>query len=124
MFGQTKIRTPRDRKSTYDPIIVPKNKSNVANIEQAIIKLYSKGTSTRDIVDFIESTYRFKMDPTSISRITDKILPDVQSFQTKPLQKTYAVVFIDGIRFKVREEGLSKEVSVYIPMGINLEGKK
>ena len=83
LFNQTKIRTPRDRKLTYNPIIISKNQSNIANIEQAIIKLYSKGTSTKNIVDFIESTYRFKSEHTSISRITDKILPDIYLIQSK-----------------------------------------
>jgi transposase-like protein len=124
LFGQTEIKTPRDRGGAFEPIIVAKNQSNISRIEQAIIMQYAKGTSTRDIVEFIKETYKFNLDPSSVSRITDKILPDIQEFQNRPLSETYAVVFIDGIRFKIREEGFSKEVSVYIPLGINLEGKK
>ena len=124
LFGSTEIKTPRDRGASFEPIIVQKNQSNISSVEEAIILMYAKGQSTRDITEHIKEIYKFNLDPTSISRITDKILPDVEAFQNKPLQKTYAVVFIDGIRFKIREEGVSKEVSVYIPLGIDLEGKK
>ena len=86
--------------------------------------MYAKGQSTRDIIEHLKEIYKFDLDSSIISRIADKILPDVQAFQNKPLQKTYAVVFVDGIRFKIREEGISKEVSVYIPLGIDLDGKK
>ena len=124
LFGSTEIKTPRDRGASFEPIIVQKNQSNISSVEEAIILMYAKGQSTRDITEHIKGIYKFNLDPTSISRIIDKILPDVEAFQNKPLQKTYAVVFIDGIRFKIREEGVSKEVSVYIPLGIDLEGKK
>jgi len=124
LFGQTKIQTPRDRDGNFEPIIVEKNQSNISKIEEAIIMLYAKGSSTRDITEYVRDIYRVKLDPTSISKITDKILPDIRAFQTQPLKKIYAVVFIDGIRFKIREEGSSKEVSVYIPLGITMEGKK
>ena len=124
IFGETKIKIPRDRDASFEPIIVKKHKTNISSVEEAIILMYSKGNSTRDIVEHIKEIYKFDLDPSSISRITDKIIPDIQAFQTKSLQKTYAVVFIDGIRFKIREEGVSKEVSVYIPLGIDLEGKK
>lgn len=124
LFGSTELKTPRDRNATFEPIVVQKNKSNISSVEEAIILMYAKGNSTRDIVEHIKEIYKFDLDPSSISRITDKILPDIQAFQSRPLQKTYAVVFVDGIRFKIREEGVSKEVSVYIPLGIDLEGKK
>lgn len=94
IFGKTQIKIHRDRYGEFEPIIVEKNQSNVSMIESAIINLYAKGNSTRDIVKYIEEIYKFKLDPTSISRITDKIIPDIQAFQSKPLKDTYAIVFI------------------------------
>lgn len=124
LFGQTEIKTPRDRDGSFEPIIIPKREKNISKIESAIIKLYAKGTSTRDIQDFVESTYGVELDPTSVSRITDKILPEIEAFHTRPLEKVYPIVFIDGIRFKIREDNISKEVSAYIVLGVNTEGHK
>lgn len=75
LFGSTQIKTPRDRDASFKPIIVEKNKSNISSIEKAIILMYAKGNSTRDIVEHIKEIYKFDLDPSSISRITDKILP-------------------------------------------------
>lgn len=87
LFGSTNIKTPRDRNASFEPIVIKKNKHNISSVEEAIILMYAKGSSTRDITDYIKEIYKFDLDPSAISRITDKILPDIEAFQNKPLKK-------------------------------------
>ncbi|WWV63639.1 IS256 family transposase [Mycoplasmopsis felis] len=93
-------------------------------IEGAVIKLYSGGMSTRDISSTLHEIYGIDVEPSFVSRITDKIMPQIIEWRNRPLEKEYAMVFIDGIRFKVKEENRLVEKSVYIVMGYTLEGKK
>lgn len=123
-FGESEIKVPRDREATFEPIIVKKNERTVTKIEEHIIYMYSKGVSTRDISSTVMEIYGIDLDASYISKITDQILPDIAEFHARPLAKIYPIVFVDGIRFKTREDGQSKEVSVYIVLGINLDGIK
>ncbi|WP_436359145.1 IS256 family transposase [Mycoplasma sp. 480] len=123
-FGDMEIEIPRDRKSNFEPQIVPKFQYDISHIEGQIINLYAKGISTRDISKTLNELYGIEVEPSFISRVTDKIMPQIIEWQNRPLDKTYGMVFIDGIRFKVKEDNRLVEKSVYIVMGYSLDGYK
>lgn len=123
-FGESEIEVPRDRSSSFDPMIVPKRKSMVDGIENVIISLYAKGMSTRDIGEQIREVYNFDVSASTISRITDVITKDIVAWQNRPLEPVYLVVWMDGIVFKVRENSKVINKTVYIAIGLRRDGKK
>lgn len=123
-FGNVELEIPRDRNSEFEPHIIPKYQYDISKIESQIINLYSKGVSTRDISDTLHEIYGVDVDPSFVSRVTDKIMPQIVEWQNRPLERTYAMIFIDGIRFKVKEENRLVEKSVYIVMGYSIDGYK
>lgn len=122
--GAIELSIPRDRKGEYAPLIVPKHEMDISAIEDKIIFLYSQGTSTRDIEKAMQEMYGIEVDATRVSRITDKLLPIIREWQNRPLESVYAMVMLDAIHYKVREEGTVVLKAVYIIIGTNLEGKK
>ena len=124
-FGETEIKVPRDRNGEFAPQLEPKNKTTLAgDIEEKILSMYAKGMTTGDIETHIQDIYGLECSDTTISRITDKILPVVKEWQSRPLEEVYAVVFMDAIHFHVRSEGHIVKKAVYIAIGINMEGIK
>ena len=124
-FGETEIKVPRDRNGEFEPQLIPKNKTTLAgDIEEKILSMYAKGMTTGDIETHIQDMYGLECSDTTISRITDKILPVVKEWQSRPLEEVYAVVFMDAIHFHVRSEGHIVKKAVYIAIGINMEGIK
>ncbi len=124
-FGDVEVSVPRDRKSEFDPIILQKNQTSISQeIEAKIISLYSKGMTTGDIEAHVRDIYGVAVSDTTISRITDKILPKAKEWQQRPLEAIYAVVFLDAIHYHVRSEGQIVKKAVYIAIGINLDGRK
>ena len=124
-FGETEIKVPRDRNGEFEPQLVPKNKTTLAgDMEEKILSMYAKGMTTGDIETHIQDIYGLECSDTTISRITDKILPVVKEWQSRPLEEVYAVVYMDAIHFHVRSEGHIVKKAVYIAIGINMEGIK
>jgi putative transposase len=123
-FGEMEISVPRDREGEFEPQVVKKHQSNVTGIEDQIIALYAKGVSTREIQDHLENLYGIEVSPTLISNVTNKILPLIQEWQNRPLQSVYAVVFLDAIHFKVKQDGHIINKAAYMAIGIDLDGKK
>lgn len=123
-IGNLDLLIPRDENSTFEPQIIKKHQTDISEMENKIIFMYSKGMSTRDINEYLLDIYGIEVSKDFISRITDKILPDIRSWQSRKLNSIYPIVYIDGIRFKVKEEGMFKEKSVYIAIGININGIK
>jgi transposase-like protein len=122
--GELIINVPRDRESTFNPMIIPKRKSMVEGIENVIVSLYAKGMSVNDIEEQIREVYDIEVSSSTISRITDRIIQDITTWQNRPLDSLYAVVWMDGILFKVREGSRVIDKTVYIAVGLNIEGKK
>jgi len=122
--GEVEIEVPRDRDSEFDPLIVKKREKNISKIEQQIIALYAKGVSTREIQDYLGQLYGIDVSPALISNITDKIMPLIREWQSRPLEAVYAIVFLDAIHYKVREDGQIKSKAAYMVIGIDLEGRK
>lgn len=124
-FGEAEIDVPRDRKGEFEPQILKKNQTSVSQaIEEKIISMYAKGMTTADIEMHIRDIYGQEVSDTTISRITDKILPMAQEWQQRPLESIYAVVFLDAIHYHVRSEGQIVKKAVYIAIGVDLDGKK
>ena len=124
-FGEIEIETPRDRKGEFEPQLVKKNQTSVSqDVENKILSMYAKGMTTSDIEAHIREIYGLEVSDSTISRVTDKILPVVKDWQNRPLEPIYAVVFLDAIHFHVRSEGQIVKKAVYIAIGINLEGRK
>ena len=124
-FGETEIKVPRDRNGEFEPQLVKKNQTTLTgDIEEKIISMYAKGMTTSDIEAHIKEIYGLECSDTTISRITDKILPVVREWQSRPLEEIYAVVFMDAIHFHVRSEGQIIKKAVYIAIGINMDGIK
>lgn len=122
--GESKISVPRDRDGSFNPLLIPKRKSMVEGIENVIISLYAKGMSTGDIEEQIKEVYNFEISNSTISRITDRIGQEIINWQNRPLESTYLVVWMDGIVFKVRENSKVVEKTIYIAIGLNVDGKK
>lgn len=104
--------------------MVKKHQSNVTGIKDQIIALYAKGVSTRDIQDHLENMYGIEVSPTLISNVTNKIIPLIKEWQNRPLQVVYAVVFLDAIHFKVKQDGAIVNKAAYMVIGIDLDGSK
>ena len=122
--GEIELKVPRDRKGEYEPQIVPKHEMDISGIEDKIMFLYSQGTSTRDIEKAMQEMYGIEVDATRVSRITEKLLPLIREWQNRPLESVYAMVMLDAIHYKVREEGTVVRKAVYIGIGTDLEGRK
>ena len=124
-FGETEIKVPRDRDGEFEPQLVKKNQTTLTgDIEEKILSMYAKGMTTSDIEAHIQDIYGLECSDSTISRITDKILPVVREWQSRPLEEIYAVVFMDAIHFHVRSEGQIVKKAVYIAIGINMNGLK
>lgn len=122
--GTVEINVPRDRDASFNPVLVPKRKSMVEGIENVIVSLYAKGMSVSDIEEQISEVYDISVSTSTISRITDRVVQDATTWQNRPLDPVYAIVWMDGIVFKVKEGSRVIEKTVYITVGLNIEGKK
>lgn len=124
-FGEMELDIPRDRNSEYEPQIVKKQQTTLSgDIEEKIISMYAKGMTTGDIESHIQEIYGIDVSDTTVSRITDKILPIAKEWQRRPLENIYAVVFMDAIHYHVRKEGSIVKKAVYIAIGVDLNGMK
>ena len=123
-MGEVTIEVPRDRESTFTPVILPKRKRMIDKIEDVVISLYAKGMSTRDIELQIKELYGVTISSSSISNITERVLFDIEQWQKRPLDSHYLIVWMDGIVFKVRQENKIINKAVYIVMGLNTLGRR
>ena len=124
-MGKVEIDVPRDRKGDFEPKILPKNQTSISqDMEEKIFSMYAKGMSVSDIEDHIRDIYGLEISDTTVSRITDKVLPAAKEWQQRPLESIYAVVFLDAMHYHVRSEGHIVKKAVYIAIGINMDGKK
>ena len=123
--GDVEVSVPRDRKSEFEPQMLKKNQTSISqDIEEKILSMYAKGMTTGDIEAHIRDIYGIDVSDSTVSRITDKILPVAKEWQQRPLESVYAVVFLDAIHYHVRSEGQVVKKAVYIAIGINLDGRK
>lgn len=123
-FGEEQIKVPRDRQGSFEPVTVPKRHNIIEGLENIIISLYAKGMSVSDIEEQIKDLYDFDVSTSTISRITSAVTADVISWQNRPLDDLYLIVWMDGIVFKVRENSKVINKTIYLAIGLNREGKK
>ena len=123
-YGNIDLNIPRDREGTFEPQALRKYEKDISNIENQIISMYGKGMTTRDISSHIKDIYGFGISETMVSKITNKILPTIEEWQNRPLEKVYPMVFLDAIHYHVRENNIVVKKAVYIALGYNLEGFK
>jgi len=122
--GKMELKIPRDRHSELQPQIVKKHETDVSRIADMVTSMYAKGMTVRDIQSHLEDIYGAEISPQTISNMTDRILPVLEEWRNRMLEEVYAVVYIDGLRYKVRDNGIIKTKTVYGVIGIDLEGKK
>ena len=123
-MGETEIKVPRDRNGDFEPQIIKKYEKNASEIEQQIIAMYAKGMSTRDIEAHMRDIYGIEISADLVSKITDKVMPMLTEWQSRPLEKIYPIVFLDAIHFKVRKDNRIINKAAYSVLGINIEGEK
>ena len=123
-YGECEIAVPRDRNGEFEPRVLAKRQTRTDEIERKIQAMYAKGMSQRDIEDTIRDIYGADVSQGMISKITDKIMPEVNEWQNRPLEKIYPVIYFDGIVFNTRKDNRIINKCVYSVLGINLEGQK
>ena len=123
-YGEMEIDVPQDRNSSFEPKVVEKRQKDISGIEDKIIAMYSKGLSTRQISDQIEDIYGFEVSEGMVSDITNKLLPEIETWQHRPLSSVYPIVFIDAVHFSVRDNNVIRKLAAFIILGINEEGRK
>ena len=123
-YGGMEIEVPQDRKSTFEPQVVKKRQKDISDIDQKIISMYAKGMTTRQISDTLMDIYGFEASEGFISDVTDKLLPQIDEWQKRPLNEVYPVIYIDAIHYSVRDNGIIRKLAAYVILGINCEGRK
>ena len=123
-FGELDISTPRDRNGEFEPQIVAKGATRINKLDQQILSLYSRGMTTRDIADTLEEMYGANVSPTLISKVTNAVLDEVETWQNRPLESLYPILYLDGIVVKVHKDKRVIKKTVFVALGVNLEGQK
>jgi putative transposase len=123
-FGHLELETPRDRNGTFEPLIVAKGQRRFEGFDHAILSLYSRGMTTREIEGHLLDIYGVEVSPTLVSQVTEAVCADVKVWQDRPLEEVYPIVYFDALWGKVREDGQVAKVAVYLALGITMTGQK
>jgi len=123
-YGACEIAVPRDRNGEFEPRIIEKRNTRTNEIEEKILAMYSKGMSQRDIAEQIKELYDVEISPELVTKITEKIMPEVTAWQNRPLEAVYPFVFMDAIHYKVREDHRYVTKAAYVVLGIAMDGRK
>jgi putative transposase len=122
--GPVEITVPRDRNASFEPRIVPKRARRIGRIEDMILSLYSRGMTTRDITAHLAEIYDIDVSPDLISRVTDVVADEIKAWQSRPLDELYPILYVDGIRIRVRDAGVVTTKVAYLAIGVDVEGRK
>jgi putative transposase len=122
--GEIPLDTPRDRNSTFEPAIVPKRSRSIGVLDNAIMALYSKGMTTRDIQSTVKELYGVEVSHSLVSEVTQAVMEDVQEWQNRPLDKIYPIVWLDAISVKVHKDSRVISMNIHISLGVNMSGRK
>lgn len=121
-LGEVEVNVPRDRNGEFEPKIISKYQRNADGIEERILSLYAAGMSTRDIKEQIKGLYDVEISEGLVSKISERILPEVKQWQDRPLEACYPFVFMDAIHYKIREDHQVVTKAAYVILGINEDG--
>ena len=122
--GTVEIQTPRDRDGSFSPQLVKKNQTRFTKMDDQILYLYAKGMSTREIVDCFQELYGAEVSPTLVSNVTASVLDQVTTWQSRPLDPVYPIVYLDAMVMKIRKGKQVVNQSVYLALAVNLQGHK
>jgi transposase-like protein len=123
-FGEIEIETPRDRNSSFEPKIVAKRQTSVGNFGEAVISLYARGLTTREIEQHVKDIYGVEISPQFVSRLTEELQQQITEWQSRPLERVYPIIFIDGLRVAVRSDKGVLKKCVYTVLGVSLSGRQ
>ena len=123
-LGDLPIEVPRDRKSEFEPLIVPKGQRRFTGFDDKILSMYARGMTTRDIQAHLQDIYQVEVSPELISSVTDAIMDEVKEWQNRPLDDIYPIVFLDAIMLKIRDNGHVVNKAAYLAIGVRLDGLK
>ena len=123
-LGEIPIQVPQDRNSDFEPMVVPKYRKDITEIEGKIVAMYARGMSTRQISDQIKDIYGFEVSEGLVTGITNKLLPEIEAWQKRALSAVYPIVFIDAVVFNVKEDNVIRKLAAYIILGVSEEGHK
>jgi putative transposase len=122
--GKLELAIPRDRQGRFDPVLIGKYRRRFAGFDENIIALYARGLTTREIAAHVGELYGTEISPDLVSAVTDAVLEEVAAWQSRGLEATYAMVFFDALRVKIRNEGLVSNRAVYLALGVRCSGHK
>jgi putative transposase len=122
--GPVRIKVPRDRNSTFEPVIVPKGRRRTVQVDDMILSLYARGMTTRDIQAHLEEVYGAEVSPALVSRVTDVVAEEITAWQTRPLDSFYPILYIDALMIKVRDGGAVDNKAAYLVTGVDIDGFK
>jgi putative transposase len=122
--GQVDIDVPRDRAGTFEPQLVKKRQTRLPGFDEKVISMYARGMTVREIRGHLEELYGIRVSPDLISRVTAEVMEEVKAWQSRPLERVYAVVFFDALRVKIRDEGVVRNKAVYLALGVRTDGTK
>ncbi len=123
-FGEVEIEVPRDRQASFEPQIVPKGETRFAGFDDKILAMYARGMTTREIQGHLQEIYGVEVSPTLISNVTDSVLEEVRTWQNRPLDPLYPIMYLDALVIKMRDNGQVQNRAVYVAIGITMEGQK
>lgn len=122
--GEQRIEVPRDRNGTFEPVTVPKHGTMARELHDCVLLLYAKGMSNADIVDFVVHTYGVQYSTSQVSLITNSLLEDIRQWRERPLEDTYAIIWMDAIHYKIRHEGRVISKACMVTLGVDLSGQQ
>lgn len=122
--GKVVIETPRDRAGSFEPLLVPKHARRFTAFDDSIVALYARGLTVREIQGYLTETYGTEVSPQLISTVTDGVLAEVTTWQSRPLEAVYPVVFFDALRVKIREDNVVRNKAVYLALGVRRDGTR
>src|SRR5579871_4625695 len=123
-FGEIEIEVPRDRQGQFQPKIVGKHQRRFDGFDDKILSMYARGMTTREIQGHLKEIYGVEVSPSLISEVTDEVWEEVQAWQSRPLERLYAIVYLDALYVKMRHEGRVENRAVYVSIGVGLDGRK
>ena len=123
-FGELLLETPRDRNGSFEPMMISKGQTRFTGFDEKIISLYARGMSTRDIQGHLQDMYKVEVSPALISNVTEEVMEEVKTWQNRPLDSVYPIMYLDALVVKIRENGHIRNKSIYVAIGITMQGNK
>ena len=122
--GAVRIEVPRDREGTFEPMLIGKHERRFQGFDEKILAMYARGMTVREIQGYLKEMYTVEVSPDFISSVTDGVMSEVTSWQSRPLERMYPVVMFDAVRVKIRDEGVVRSKAVYLALGVLVDGTK